>query len=283
MIVSPLPSQNEVDLVAKFLRDINVYLDIDYADAKNPSFQLFMPSFALQDERDLASRLSASFDGIKDDRNRQLAVEVIGEALVRCASSELGTRRSLVVLDVAHHVCRERFNRELWQKLLFRQADTDLPSWLRELVFRFRDWGVPMELSKEQIGKSLKLVHPSGFEAFIRWVAKPLLSEATHKNGSLLKLLVGSARQRLRDDKLAFKEIGLDIIKTRDLIDVCDIGAAKMMRVDRHDTLSTTLIDSFEREELEATFARDESSIESWESMQASRDLDMSQLCGNSI
>jgi hypothetical protein len=197
------------DPAAQFLRDLNVLLDIDYADPQRPPLQALAPQFAFHADLPAGERIVASFKAVQRTAQGVAFLDTVSEALKRCANTNLGLDRSLLVVDIAHSICAESFSDELWQRLMLRQTTAEQPHWLRALALRLSRWDDHVSLPALTWQRVIRGVHPTGFEPLVRWGIRQSAPE--HDSGKFGLWLIGQARHVLSDHAIHFlsEEVGL--------------------------------------------------------------------------
>ena len=212
--MSDTSSSNGVqDSTAHFLYDLNVVLDYDYAERDRDLFPELSPHFAQHPELPLADRIVTAYGSLKStdgSENRSLQFRgIVTAALMRSASVALGAYRTLVVLDVAKKVCPEFLSDDIWRRLLFRQEDQELPSWLSALAFRWSQWRCHIALSKNDWSRALKLVEAAGFETLAKWGLEQECPDEPNQ-GRFVTWLLRLARSRIEEDAARFREEEVD-------------------------------------------------------------------------
>jgi hypothetical protein len=257
----------DTDAAARLLQDLNVLLDIDYANPKVRPLQALAPHFARYADLGLCERIIASYEHIRLTAAGVTFRETVVEALKRCSNMALGLDRSLLVIDVAYLICRDAFSDAIWNRLMFRQIDAELPHWLRSLALRLTQWQAAVCMPQTHWRRALRTVHPTGFEPFVRW---GIHQSSTDQTAPMFGTwLLAQARHALSDRAKSFREYDVDAADAEEALDECEAllrsrfpAPVTPMRQGR------SLNGSNERAELEVGLVRDHCDPGLWESTQ---------------
>lgn len=196
-----------------FLYDLNVELDYNYADPDRDLFPELAPHYAQFSSLPLTKRIVAAYDAIKGTPKDCIFLGIVTGALVRSANVALGKNRTLVVIDIAKDICPEVLSDDLWQHLIFRQVESEIPAWLRALALRLERWQINISLSRKDWKRAIHSVDPTGFETLVRWALTQIARKESDRAG-FRQWLFEEAKRRLAKDQLQFQRSEIDIVDT---------------------------------------------------------------------
>lgn len=214
-MTKPTKLNADEDAVQRLLHDIDVELNIAYADPNRILFPELSPHYARLVDHPLVERLTLSAQAAEDSAQGQNFRRYVSEALQRASNISLGTSRTLLLVDLAHHVAAEVFSDLLWRRLLWRADQLRLPIWLGDLAMRLEEWQINLSLDKREWKRLIEAVEPLGFESMLRWSFLQAGSMSPTDRQSHLEQLMSIAVQRLRHDSKQFLADEVDPLETQ--------------------------------------------------------------------
>jgi hypothetical protein len=195
------------------LIDINVYLYIQSAlESERLIFEDFSPHFASMRGFSLSSALVAAYERL--DTPQQFIIRgVVDEAFDRCANQELGAIRTMVVLELAYAMNREKFSTRLWWRLSERfYGGGEDARWRGDLILFFIENKITVNFTNKQIRNFIELVEVDKLKSTVYYFAD-------FCGGDGLNLEIkNAALDRLHDDVKMINEEDIDFDDLRSYI-----------------------------------------------------------------
>lgn len=200
--------------VQRLLHDIDVELNIAYADSGRVLFPELSPYYARLIDHPLVERLALSAKAAADSTEGQNFRRYVSEALQRASNMSLGNSRTLILIDLAHQVAPEAFSYWLWRRLLWRAELSSQPRWLGDLAVRLEEWKIYLGLDVKDWKSLIEAVEPLGFESLLRWSFLQAHGMSLSERERHLQQLMSMAGQRLRNDSRQFSAADVNPLET---------------------------------------------------------------------
>lgn len=201
--------------VQRLLQDIDVELNIAYADPKRIIFPDLAPYYAHHVDSPLVERLTSSAKAAATSIEGQNFRQHLSEALHRASESTLGNSRTLLLIDLSHEVAIEAFSESLWRRLLWRPDKASLPIWIGDLAVRLEEWKIHIDLEPAEWHRLITTVEPLGFETLLRWSFLQASGMSLLDRKQHLHHVISTAVQRLRQDSHEFLSADVDPLETQ--------------------------------------------------------------------
>lgn len=194
--------------VTGFLNDLNIALGHDYQPPGWLPFRQFSfdPGKLITGELPLFEKLAQAYKAL-DKSHKPHARLVVHKALIRCARSPLGLRRSLACLDLAHEIDPSIGSEELYVDLTLRPNDeSELSEWLWQLVRRWHKWNVKVVGNTIFWTTVADKIAPKGIMELLRYFHAQNASE----NPGCWTFMRRIAIDRIEQEQAALHEVGYD-------------------------------------------------------------------------
>lgn len=167
-------SRSVDDGAANFLRSINFVLGTgDYEPTLFTAFRGVHPN--IDRPGSLQRAIVDAYNSIKDDPDQASFIQnVVWESFKRTLCMPLGARRTRVVADVVHAITPERIQPTHWQVLWQRDPERNPSEWWSQLIPRFLEWGVDINLTRREREDVINKVTPESLESAVIWLSKTL-------------------------------------------------------------------------------------------------------------
>lgn len=201
--------------VTEFLSDLDIALGHDYRQPGKQLFAQLFPEFhsIVSSELPLFERLALAYKALEESRKPHARL-IVRRALVRCARTPLGLRRSLACLDLAHEIDPSLGSEELYSDLMLRPTDTgELAEWLWQLIRRWNKWNVKVVSSPQRWKVAIEKIAPKGILELLRYFHAQNASNAPECWKTLRRI----ALKRIEEEQAALIDVGYDpdILKER--------------------------------------------------------------------
>lgn len=201
--------------IQRLLHDLDVELNVAYADPNRILFPELSPYYARLVDYPLVERLTLSAKAAEKSVQGSNFRRCVSAALHRASEISLGHRRTLLLVDLAYQVAKEAFSDLLWRRLLWRADDARLPIWIGDLAIRLEEWQVNLAMDNEDWKKLIETVEPLGFDCLLRWSFLQARSMPPPERQIYLQQTMSMAVQRLVREAQQFLAVELDPLETQ--------------------------------------------------------------------
>jgi len=203
-----MPSVNDkTDDVSRFLCQVNAELGNAYHDAQETLFPEFQPYFSSTDpDERLETRLQLAYERLAPDKKAAVQ-RLLRPALMRCARTWMGLRRTLVCLDMAISLEPAILNDSIMSDIVLRPADPDDRAlWLGELISRLKQSNIKVDLPAETWAILCKTISAKHLYTFVSYFHNQYSMEIPEMWNTLCDMSL----ERLRENSEEFISYGYD-------------------------------------------------------------------------
>lgn len=183
----------------EILHDIEVVYGREKPVSTRSIFQYLQPHYDRARIDDLVERLVSAYHQLESENKRNTFQHAVIEALQRCATTWLGSTRTLTTASLAYCIARDMIPSYLWGNLLGRRApnnEKQTADFLEQLITMLKTRGIQVDVQGIGWEAVIKRIEPRALPTAAEWM---LSLPQTDEN--LARDIYAQVNARLRNER----------------------------------------------------------------------------------